>query len=165
MSTAIFYGSSTGNTEAVAKQIAKNLGDIEAFDISSKSIEEVCNYEKLILGVSTWGEGDLQDDWDEEWETFKDLDLKDKTIALFGLGDQESYADEFVDALGTIYEVLNEQGANIIGKTTIEGYDYEESKAEVDGQFVGLVIDEDNQDELTEDRINNWVKDIKNEIL
>jgi flavodoxin I len=165
MSTAIFYASSTGNTENVANTLADKLEGIKTYDISSEGIDAINNYEKLIFGISTWGEGELQDDWDELWDDFCQLNLDGKTIALFGLGDQDNYADEFVDALGIVYEQVKNAGANIIGFTSTDGYEHDESKAQIDDQFVGLVIDEDNQDDMTDDRIDNWVSNIKSDIL
>lgn len=166
MSTAIFYASSTGNTEIVAKQIAKTLGINNIYNISNINIEKMSEYDKLILGTSTWGDGDLQDDWDDAWNEFCKLDFSGKTIALFGLGDQESYSDNFVDAIGTIYEQITQKGAKVIGFTSSDGYEHEESKAQKqDGDFVGLVIDEDNQSELTDERVAFWCSQIKNEIL
>ncbi|AXX93078.1 flavodoxin [Malaciobacter molluscorum LMG 25693] len=165
MATALFYASSTGNTEEVAHKIADKLNGIDIFNISDKSIENINSYDNLIIGTPTWGEGDLQDDWDEKWEEFCALDLSNKTIALFGLGDQDSYGDEFCDALGIMYEQIKKAGANIIGFTSIEGYEHEYSKAQIDDEFVGLVIDEDNQDDLTDERIENWTDQIKNDIL
>ena len=105
MSTAIFYATNTGNSEEIANKISKELGDIEVFDISNTSIEKMNDYDKIILGGSTWGDGELNDDWDELWDDFISLDLSNKTIALFGLGDQESYADDFCSAIGIIYEI------------------------------------------------------------
>lgn len=165
MNTAIFYASSTGNTENIAQEISKNLNELPTYDISQKGVDEISNYDKLILGISTWGEGELQDDWDELWEDFCEIDFSGKTVALFGLGDQDSYADEFVDALGLLYEQVKKAGANIIGFTSSDGYDHEESKAQIDDTFVGLVIDEDNQDDLTDERVNNWTQAIKTDIL
>ncbi len=165
MSTAVFYASSTGNTENVATMIANGLGDISTYDISSTSLDEIANYEKLIFGISTWGEGELQDDWDELWSDFCEIDFNGKTVALFGLGDQDGYADEFVDALGILYEQINEKGGKVIGFTSVEGYDHDESKAQIDDQFVGLVIDEDNQDDMTDERVEAWISQIKPEIL
>ena len=165
MNTAIFYASSTGNTENIAQEISKNLEGIPAFDISQKGVDEISNFDKLILGISTWGEGELQDDWDELWEDFCEIDFSGKTVALFGLGDQDSYADEFVDALGLLYNQVKKAGANIIGFTSSDGYDHEESKAQIDDTFVGLVIDEDNQDDLTDERVSNWTQAIKTDIL
>lgn len=166
MATAIFYASSTGNTEIVAKQIAKTLGVNNIFDISNINIERLNEYDKLILGASTWGDGDLQDDWDDTWNDFCQLDFTGKTIALFGLGDQESYSDNYVDAMGTIYEQVLLKGAKVIGFTSSEGYEHTESKAQnINGDFVGLALDEDNQSEFTTQRITNWCNLIKNEII
>lgn len=165
MSSAIFYASSTGNTEHVANTLADKLDGLPTYDISNDGLEQMNHHDKLIFGVSTWGEGELQDDWDDLWDDFCQLDLSGKTVALFGLGDQENYADEFVDALGTVYEQVNKAGANIVGFTSSDGYDHDESKAQIDDQFVGLVIDEDNQDDMTEERIEQWVSSIKSEIL
>ncbi len=165
MATAIFYASSTGNTENVATMIADKLDGISTYDISSTSLDDISNFDKLILGISTWGEGELQDDWDDLWSDFCEIDFSNKTVALYGLGDQDSYADEFVDALGILYQQVKKAGGNIIGFTSVEGYDHEESKAQIDDQFVGLVIDEDNQDEMTEERVEQWITHIKPEIL
>jgi flavodoxin I len=166
MATAIFYASSTGNTEIVAKQIAKTLGVNNIFDISNINIERLNEYEKLILGASTWGDGDLQDDWDDTWNAFCQLDFTGKTIALFGLGDQESYSDNYVDAMGTIYEQVLLKGAKVIGFTSSEGYEHTQSKAQkINGDFVGLALDEDNQSEFTTERITHWCNLIKNEII
>ncbi len=165
MATAIFFATSTGNTEEIASKIAEKLGGIEVFDLADNDVEKINDYDKVILGGSTWGDGELNDDWDDVWSDFQDLDLTGKTVALFGLGDQEGYEDEFCNALGLIYEQTKENGANIIGFTSTDGYEFEESKAVVDGKFVGLVIDEDNQDDLTDERISNWVESIKADIL
>jgi len=158
---AIFYATSTGNTEEVANKIHEKLDGFELIDISSDGVEKMNDCESIVLGVSTWGEGELQDDWEDCFDDIQEIDFKDKKVALFGLGDQESYGHEFVDALGIMYETLVEQNAKIIGKTSIDGYEYDYSKAEVDGEFVGLVIDEDNQEDLTDERVENWCNEIK----
>ena len=165
MNTAIFYASSTGNTENIANVISEKLNGIKIYDISQDGIDEINNYEKLIFGISTWGAGELQDDWEDLWEEFCKIDFSNKTIALFGLGDQDSYADEFADALGILHEQISKAGGNIIGFTSVDGYNHEESKAQIDNQFVGLVIDEDNQDYLTDQRVEEWTESIKTEIL
>ena len=166
MATAIFYASSTGNTQNIAKQIAKQLGINDKFDISNINVEKINEYDKLIFGASTWGDGDLQDDWDDAWNEFCKLDFSGKTVALFGLGDQESYSDNFVDAMGTIYEQVVLKGAKVVGSFSSEGYEHEESKAQKpDGDFVGLALDEDNQSDLSNDRIAIWCAQIKEEII
>lgn len=166
MASAIFYASSTGNTEIIAKQIAKTLGINNIYDISNINIEKINDYDKLIFGASTWGDGDLQDDWDDAWNEFCKLDFSGKTVALFGLGDQESYSDNYVDAMGTIYEQVAQNGAKVVGFTSSDGYEHEESKAQqANGDFVGLALDEDNQSDLTHDRIALWCNQIKDELV
>ena len=165
MATAIFFASSTGNSEQIASKIASNLNNIEVFDLAKTRIDKINEYDKIILGGSTWGDGELNDDWEDAWADFCTLDLTNKTIALFGLGDQESYSDEFCSALGLIYKQVHSMGANIIGFTSTEGYYHDASKAQIGDEFVGLILDEDNESDLTDERIKNWTDLIKEEIL
>ncbi len=165
MTTAIFFASSTGNSEEIANKISVALNDIEVFDLAGTKIEKINEYDKLILGSSTWGDGELNDDWEDIWGDFCKLDLSNKTIALFGLGDQESYSDEFCSAMGIIYEQIAKSGAKIIGFTSADGYYHDSSKAQIDDKFVGLAIDEDNQSDLTDERINKWTNEIRENIL
>ncbi|RXK11718.1 flavodoxin [Halarcobacter mediterraneus] len=157
---AIFYATSTGNTEEVANKINDNLEGFDLVDIASDGVDKMNDCEVIIMGISTWGEGELQDDWEDCFDDIKEMDFSGKKVALFGLGDQESYGHEFVDALGIMYETLIENKAEIIGKTSTDGYEYEYSRAEVDGEFAGLVIDEDNQSDLTDERVENWCNKI-----
>ncbi len=160
----IFYGSDTGNTEAVAKQIQKELGkgNADIFDVASTSLNSLENYENIIFGSSTWGIGDMQDDFEDFLsDKIEPANLRDKKIAIFGLGDQETYEDSFVDAIGQIYEVIEDKGCDIIGFVPTDGYEFDESRAEKKGMFVGLPIDEENQGDLTDDRVSDWVEDLK----
>lgn len=165
MSTAIFYASSTGNTKDAAKKISDALGDIKTFDISFCGVEKINEFDKLVIGCSTWGEGELQDDFEDVWADFCEIDFSGKTVALFGLGDQEDYGDEYVDAMGIIYEQIIQKGANVVGFWSVEGYEYDSSRAVIDDMFVGLALDEDNQSDLSDERIETWCSMIKDEIL
>lgn len=165
MATAIFFASSTGNSEEIANKISLELNKIEVFDLAGTKIDKINEYDKLILGGSSWGDGELNDDWEDVWGDFSKLDLSNKTIALFGLGDQESYSDEFCSAMGIIYEQIANSGAKIIGFTSSDGYYHDASKAQLNNQFVGLAIDEDNQSDLTDNRIKDWANTIREEIL
>jgi flavodoxin I len=118
-------------------------------------------YQYLLLGSSTWGIGELQDDWLAGIGKFDKVDWVGKKAALFGTGDQQGYPDSFVDAVGALYEKLADKGAEVVGFWPVDGYEYDASRAEKDGRFVGLVIDEDNQNDLTEERINAWIEDLK----
>jgi flavodoxin I len=163
MSIAIIYGSNGGVTESVAKMIQDKLGlESELHNIYDMDMEVFEKSDKCIIGTSTWGEGDLQDDWDDRFSEYKGVEFGGKTVAFFGTGDQEGYADNFLDAMGSLYEVALENGATIVGNNwSTQGYEFDESTAIVDDAFVGLAIDEDNQDELTEERVAKWVEIIK----
>lgn len=158
--TVILFGSSTGNTESVAKEISKKLENADVFDVASFSAPDVHNYQNLILGTSTWGIGDLQDDWESFLSNLSTEDLSDKTIALFGLGDCESYPDSFVDGIGIIYEEIKDKAGAIVGFVETEGFSFDDSKAVYNGKFVGLPLDEDNESDLTESRIDSWLEEI-----
>ncbi len=160
--TAIFYGSTTGNTEAAAKQLAEKLG-ADIFNVANCSADKLTDYNNLLFGTSTWGVGDLQDDWEEFISEIENSDLNGKIVAIFGFGDGMTYGDSFVDGIGTIYNTVKDKGCKLVGAVDPEGYDYDSSAAEVDGKFVGLPLDEENQCELTDDRIDAWVAQIKPE--
>ncbi len=162
----IFYASDTGNTEVIAERLQAAFGEDNAqiFDVSDADASDMEPFTNLIFSSPTWGSGDLQDDFEEFMEEINEADLSGKTIALFGLGDGVTYEDTFVDAMGQIYEALEEKECKIVGSVSTEGYEYDESMAEKEeGKFVGLALDEDNQDDLTDERIANWVSQLKNE--
>jgi flavodoxin I len=160
----IFYGSTTGNTEAVAGDIAEQLGGAEVHDIGETPVAKMDEYDVLVLGSSTWGDGDVQDDWYDALDDLGRLDLSGKKVALFGTGDAEIYEDTFCDAIGILYERLSSSNADFIGAWPLDGYLHTESRAEKDGVFVGLPLDEDNQDDLTVDRIKEWTAKLQAEI-
>jgi flavodoxin I len=158
----IFYGSSSGKTAAIAGRIQEKLGKERADlkDVEQSSPDDMMDYEFLILGIPTWGIGKIQEDWDVMLPMLKNIDLSRKKVALFGLGDQESYPGTFADGLGQLYEVLLCTGCSFTGSWPVAGYAYEGSTAVKGGRFVGLVLDEENQAEKTDQRIDNWLKDI-----
>lgn len=162
--TLVIFGSTSGNTETVAEKIGQALGECEIKNITSCSVEDLAAYDSIIIGSSTWGMGSLQDDWEESLSMLSSVDLTGKNVALYGTGDQSSFPNTFVDAIGILYDALQKSGAKFIGSWPVESYDYLESKAERDGCFVGLPIDENTQPELTEERVKNWVDQLKKEM-
>lgn len=161
--TGIFYGSTTGTTEAVAQDIAKQLG-VEAadiHDIAAVSADDTDKYDTLILGSSTWGSGEMQDDWYGFMDALKAKDLSGKKVALFGCGDSGAYPDTFCDAIGLLYEGLEGTGCTFIGTYSPQGYDITDSLVCKDGKFVGLAIDE-NDSGKTDERIVSWCQGLKN---
>lgn len=158
----IIYGSSTGTCETIANSIAQKLG-VDSADVMNAgeiTVEKVNPYEVLLLGTSTWGDGEVQDDWYDGLKVLKSADLKGKTIALFGCGDSESYCDTFCDGIGVLYEDLKDSGCTIVGKVPTDGYNFASSISVVDGMFVGLPLDDINEDGKTEARVDAWLKEI-----
>ncbi|MFW5943276.1 MAG: flavodoxin [Chloroflexota bacterium] len=158
----LFYGTNTGFTEVVAGIIQKEFEMvaphlITAHDISAEPIETMLLYDYLIVGCPTWNVGQLQDDWDDVFLSLEDLDLSGKKIAIYGLGDQYGYPENFCDAIGILGRKFREQGAELVGFTSSEGYQFSYSRGVEDGQFMGLALDEDNESDRTEERVIDWV--------
>jgi flavodoxin I len=160
----VVFGSTTGNTEEAATKIQELLDGADLKAVSSLSPADLEDYDVVIMGSSTWGLGDLQDDWEAALPQLSAVDMTGKKMAFFGTGDQSSFSDSFSDAMGTIYEAFKNSGATLIGSWPTDGYDYSESKAVMDGSFVGLPLDFNNQPELTDERISEWVAMIKENI-
>ena len=166
-SVGIFFGSDTGNTEAVAKMIQKELGKqlVEVKDIAKSSKEDIAEFSLILFGIPTWYYGEAQCDWDDFFPDLEDIDFTDKLVAIFGCGDQEDYAEYFLDAMGQLGDIVESKGGIIVGNWPTEGYDFEASKALIDeNTFIGLGIDEDRQPELTSQRVKQWSKQVYNEM-
>ncbi len=159
--TAIFYGSTSGNCEGIANKIAEALGVSNVFSASELDAAKLEAFDNLLLGSSTWGSGDLQDDWYDGVDVIKRSDLSGKTVAVFGCGDSCGFSTTYCDAMATLYDAAKSAGADMIGAVSTEGYTFDESTAVVDGKFVGLALDEDNESDKTDDRIAAWVEDIR----
>ena len=163
-SIGIFYGSSTGNTEVIAEKLQIIIGTEETslHNVDSSSAEDLAKYDYIIFGTSTWGIGDMQDDMEEFAEELDKVDLKNKKVAIFGLGDQDTYPESFVDGIGALYDKLKGK-TTIVGQWPLTGYDFADSEAVRSKKFVGLPIDQDNQPELTEKRLKTWAEALKKE--
>jgi flavodoxin II len=168
MKIGLFYGSTTCYTEIAAEKIQAEIGEdsIELNNIKDVSLSLINNYDLLIFGISTWDYGELQEDWEAHWEDLATIDLTGKIIALYGMGDQIGYTEWFQDALGMLHEVVITQGGHTIGLWPNTGYEFEASKAltESNSHFVGLALDEDNQYDQSDERINKWCQQIIEEI-
>ena len=164
--TGVFYGSTTGTTESVARTIAEKLGipSSDVYDVSKMTADVAGSYEALILGTSTWGDGELQDDWYDGIKVLKGMDLSGKTVALFGCGDSESYSDTFCDGMGILFEDLKNSGCRFIGAVPDADYTYNSSIAVTDSNFVGLAIDDINESDKTDERVTAWTEKLKTEL-
>lgn len=158
----LFYGSNTGNTERVAEMIKEAFDEIapgllEMFDIGLVETSKLLEYDQLIIGCPTWNIGELQDDWDIAYTELDEMDFSSKKIAIFGVGDQFGYPENFCDAIGILGSKFEKQGAELVGFTGIVDYEFSHSLGVEEGVFLGLALDEDSQYEETPQRIANWV--------
>ena len=164
MKIGLFYGSTTCYTEIVAEKIQGIMGAdlVGIFNIKDQPLTDCLDYDFIILGISTWDFGELQEDWESMWSDINQLDLSDKIIALYGMGDQVGYTEWFQDALGMLHEQVLAQGATVVGYWPNQGYDFTASKAlTADGsKFVGLALDEDSQYSLTDERLDTWCEQV-----
>lgn len=160
----LFFGSDEGNTEHIAYRIQQRFGDeqVEVMDIADVTQLDFANFDRIILGIPTWDFGQIQSDWEEFWDDIAEVDFSGKTVALFGLGDQFGYGDYFLDAMGMLHDVVKSAGAIMIGYWPTEGYEFEASKAwfKDENLFMGLALDEDQQEELSAGRLNLWCEQV-----
>jgi flavodoxin I len=160
----IFFGSTEGNTERVVNQIQALFGDdAELHNVNSSSADDMQPYQNLILACPTWEIGQLQEDWDAFIDEIENVDYTGKKVTYLGLGDADGYPDTFLDAMGIIHDRIKDKGAKFVGQWPTEGYNFTASKGVVDGKFLGLGIDEDNQKDLTAGRVEKWVAQLKGE--
>jgi flavodoxin II len=173
MKIGLFYGSTTCYTEMAAEKIQAQLNTlfdapiVEVFNIQDTSLSHTLDFDVLIFGISTWDFGELQEDWESHWPELENLDLSGKTMALFGLGDQEGYTEWFQDALGMLHDLAVSRGASPIGYwPNGEEYEFQASKAltEDGTHFVGLALDDETQYELSEQRIADWCEQVLTEL-
>ena len=168
MKVKLIYGTDTGNTEVIKEDIINSLDefDIDVVDVYEITPKDWDSHEFYILGIPTWYDGDLQSDWEDFFPDFKKIDFTGKEVFFFGLGDQYGYPDNFVDGIGILAKVVLENGGEVFGHWPNKGYEFNESLGLMnDDLFYGLVIDEDNQQDQTDQRIKKWVKQIKNKLI
>ena len=165
MKVKLIFGSDTGNTDYVVDTyiiIMLDPLEVEVIEVHNLKPEDWDTDNLIILGIPTWYDGELQSDWEDYFEEFQQIDFTGKTVAVFGLGDQIGYSEYFVDGIGILAKVVLENGGKIIGHWPTEGYDYDESKGLLnEDYFYGLALDEDNESDLTFQRVEKWVQQIK----
>lgn len=161
----LFYGTTSGTTAGVVDEIEFYLRDVE-YDVINveDGISNMGEYENLILVSPTYGVGELQKDWENVYDEFKNIDFKDKVVGIVGIGNQYAFGESYVGAMRRLYDVVEKNGGKIVGFTADEGYHYEETESTIGGKFVGLALDEANQDNDTPDRIKEWIELIKPEL-
>ncbi|KOH46314.1 flavodoxin [Sunxiuqinia dokdonensis] len=164
MSTAIIYSFTSNKTAKAGQKIVDSFGEslkLDVVDADNLAEEKFLAYDQLILGVPTWFDGELPHYWDEFVPAMEEMDMKGKKVAIYGLADQVGYPENFADGVGILARLLRDRGAEIVGMTDVDNYTFESSHAIEDGQFLGLVLDQENQARLSKKRIDNWLEDLK----
>ncbi|MGL5377216.1 MAG: flavodoxin [Cetobacterium sp.] len=158
----IFYGTTSGITAGIVDEIEFYLKkvDYEVFDVAD-GIDQMSQLENLILVSPTYGVGELQKNWENVYEEFKNIDFSGKVVGIVGVGNQFAFGESYVGAMRKLYDVVEKNKGKIVGFTSTEGYKYEETEAVIDNMFIGLALDESNQDNETPDRIKAWIEEIK----
>lgn len=164
MKSVIVYGSTGGMTEEVADELGELLGAIK-LDAADATADDIDGCDLLILGASTWYEGELQEDMADFVEKFTDMDISVVCAAIFGTGDQYGYAETFVDGIEDIALALDAKGIRRIGDWPVKGYEFEASRAQTGDHFKGLVLDLDNEASKTTHRLTSWVEVLKSSCL
>lgn len=159
----LFYGGATTKTSVVAFKIQEAFGEklVELIPVENASGKTFEEYDNIIAGASTWFDGELPTYWDEILPEIEAANLGGKKVAIFGLGDQKHYPDNFVDGIGLLANSFTNSGATLVGFTPTEGYKFNTSRAVKDGKFFGLVLDIENQSDKTEERVLKWVEQLK----
>ncbi|HNU77934.1 MAG: flavodoxin [Prolixibacteraceae bacterium] len=166
--TAIFFGPEKGSVNRVADRIRDIIGHdkVEMVPVRNATAADFDRFDRIIFGISTvgketWDGKPAKSDWGRFMPEVSRGNFAGKKVAIFGLGDHITYASNFVDFMGLLARELNKAGAEIFGKVSPDGYEFEESQALVDNLFVGLPLDEDFEPEKTEERLQNWIKALK----
>ena len=155
--TIVVYGSSTGTCESIAQTLGEKLG-ADVIDVSKLTAADVKSADNLVLGTSTWGAGEMQDDWYDGVKVLKEAGLSGKKVAVFGCGDSSSYSDTFCGGMKELYDAAKEAGATMVGDdVSTDGYTFDDSDSVVDGHFIGMALDDVNEDDKTESRIEAWI--------
>ncbi len=161
--TVVVYGSSTGMCEEIAGKIASKLS-VSAINVTDLNADVLAGNDNLLIGTSTWGAGELQDDWYDGVDLLKGADLAGKVVAVFGCGDSAGYSDTFCGGMRELYDAAKAGGATLVGEVSTEGYTFDDSDAIVDGKFVGLALDDVNEDDMTDSRIDAWLGQIRSSL-
>jgi len=167
---AIFFGPADGSVHRVARLVASKIGEdkTQLIHVNDASVDDLARYDKIIFGISTVG----KETWEQkfsnvDWARFMpfiyEFNFTGKKVAIFGLGDHITYAYHFVNSMGTLAKIVLENGGELLGRVSPEGYIFQDSEALENGEFLGLPVDEDFEPELTDARVSDWVEKLTKE--
>ena len=167
--TAIFFSPVGGNVNSVADKLGEMIGNnkVDIIPVKEADPEAVNKYSQIILigstvGADHWSNETIVDEWPEFFRKIEGLSFEEKKVAIVGLGNSLLYPSHFVDGMAGIYDRVSKLNAKVVGFTEAKGYDFTDSESlNDDGVFCGLPIDEDNEPELTTERLEKWLLSLK----
>jgi flavodoxin I len=159
-----------GNVEKSAGMIHGHFPEAQKHSLEGFNVETLRDARLLIVGGSTvgasnWQEATAINIWSILFLDIRrnNISLAGKQVAIFGLGDQVLYPDHFVDGMMILKEEFSKLGADVIGYWPTKGYSFTGSDSVEGDHFVGLALDEDQQDHMTPARIEAWAAQVKKE--
>ncbi len=169
--TALFFSPEGGNVNRVTNKLGELIGNDKVDIIPVKEVEkgDLYKYDQIILvgstvGADHWNNETIVDEWPAFFTKIKDLSFEKKKLAIVGLGNSVLYPEHFADGMAVLYERIIKQNAKIFGFVDAKDYDFTDSEAvNDDGFFCGLAIDEDNESELTTERLEKWISILKSD--
>lgn len=163
--TLLLYWAPGGNVETTAKAIVKQIGTdkVELCSVASFEPAHLKQFDNLIFGIATigadvWYDANADNKWNDFFKSLSGTRFTGKKIAIFGLGNQLLYPENFVDSLSYLKEEIVKLDGKLIGAWPTKGYQFTNSLGVEKDMFLGLAIDEDFQPELTSSRISAWIE-------
>jgi flavodoxin long chain len=167
--TAIFFSPEGGNVNSVTIMLGEVIGNEKVDIIPANKVkkEDLNKYTQIIfvgstVGADHWSNKTIIDEWQEFFRKVDEISFEDKKVAIVGLGNSVLYPEHFADGIAHLHRKIADKKAKIFGFAEAEGYTFTDSEAlNKDGLFLGLPIDEDNEYDLTSERLEKWVAKLK----
>lgn len=167
--TALLYSPQGGNVNRVTIKLGEVIGNkkVEIIPVREVVKGDLIKYNQIIfvgstVGADHWNNETVVDEWQEFFAKTDEISFEDKKVAIVGLGNSVLYPEHFADGMAHLYKTLTEKKAKISGFVDANDYTFTDSEAVNDeGLFCGLPIDEDNEEELTTERLEKWISILK----
>lgn len=166
---ALLYSPEGGNVNKVTIKLAEIIGieKVDIIPVRKVGKGELDKYKQIIflgstVGADHWTNEIVADEWQEFFNKWDEISFENKKVAIVGLGNSVLYPEHFADGMAHLYNKIKERKGKVLGFVDAKDYDFTDSEAvNDDGFFCGLAIDEDNEEELTKERLERWVSSLK----
>ncbi len=167
--TALLYSPEGGNVNSVTNKLGEMIGNdkVDIIPVNKVVKEDVDKYSQIIflgstVGADHWSNESVVNEWPEFFRKVDEISFEDKKVAIVGLGNSVLYPEHFADGMAHLYNTITKKKAEIFGFVDAKDYTFTDSEAvNAEGFFCGLPIDEDNEDELTTERLEKWISILK----